>query len=106
MKTLFTVILAIMLCVGVAVAEDMEINTTVDQVVTKLDRNKVEYTRCIITEMREKNGIPYPKTLAVMFFGEHNARAKALKAGDTIHGIASLGEYKGRQSYTWLSFAE
>ena len=106
MKTLFTVILAIMLCTGLALAEDMEINTTVDQVVTKLDRNQVEYTRCIITEQRTKNGITYPKTLAVMFFGEHNERAKALKAGDSIRGIASLGEYKGRQSYTWLSFAE
>ena len=106
MKRFTIVLLAIMLCTGVAVAEDLEVNATIDSIVTKLDVNQNEYTRCFITETREKNGIPYDKQLAVMFFGEHNATAKTLKAGDTIHGIASLGEYKGRQSYTWIAFAK
>ena len=106
MKTLLIAVLAIMLCVGVAVAEEIEINTTVDSVITKLDRNGNEYTRCIITEQREKNGISYQKTLAVMFFGEHSATAKTLKAGDSLHGIADLGSYQGRESYTWLAFAK
>ena len=105
MKILF-VILAITLCAGVAVAEEMEINTTINDIVTKIGSNGQEYTRAIITEQRSKNGIAFKKELAIMFFGEHNATAKTLSAGDTLHGIADSGLYKGRESYTWLGFAK
>jgi hypothetical protein len=105
MKILF-VILAIMLCAGVAVAEEIEVNTTIDRIVTKLDQNGQEYTRAIITEQRTKNGIAFERTLAIMFFGEHNAKAKTLSTGDTLHGIADSSLYKGRESYTWLGFAK
>lgn len=108
MKQLLTVCLVLL--VGLfavnALAADAMLETTVDSVTVALDKNGTEYVRCIITEQRTLNGVTYPRSLPLMFFGSMVEAGKQLKAGDQIKVIASYREYQSRPSYTALQLVE
>ncbi|MBI9082720.1 MAG: hypothetical protein JEZ11_03925 [Desulfobacterales bacterium] len=89
--------------VGTAIAADQLLDTKVDSVVTKIDRNGNAYVRAIISEKKEISGVAYDATTAVMFFGEQVAFGKTLKAGSPLKAIVAANEYKGRVSYTVLA---
>ena len=92
--------------INVAMAEDVILNAKVTDVTTALDRHGVEYTRIIITEARELNGVKYTTGVPVIAFGDLSAKAKTLKPGQMLKAIASGSEYKGRWSYTAIAFVE
>lgn len=107
MKRFLCALLAVALIAGFALAADVELNTTITDISFSLDKNGREYARIIIQEPRQSGSIKYVKSLPVMVFGEEMvAQAKALKKGDTLHCIATLGEYQNRESYTLLAFAQ
>jgi len=98
------VILALMLSVTLAKAEDKILNTKIDSVVTTFDKNHNEYTRFIVTEPRTLSGVKYQKSLAVMAFGNLNEPAKSYQAGDQLKAVVNSKIYNGNESYTVLSF--
>lgn len=106
MKTLMAVCLVLLLSAGMAIAGDAMLETTVDSVTIAMDKNGNEYVRAIITEQRELNGVTYPRSLPLMFFGGMVESGKQLKAGDQIKVIASYREFESRPSYTALQLIE
>jgi len=92
--------------INVAMAEDVMLNNNITNVTSALDKHGAEYTRIIIEEDRELNGIKYTMGVPVMAFGELSAKAKTLKPGDVLKAVASGSEYKGRWSYTAIAFVE
>lgn len=106
MKQWLIAVLVVVLFAGVAVAGDVELNTPITSATLSLDKNGNEYIRLIITENRTTGSIKYTKSIPVMVFGDLVQEAKALKAGDTLHGVATLSEYQGRESYLLLGFAQ
>lgn len=93
-----------MFTVNQAFSADQILDTKVKQVVTKLDKNGNEYTRIMISEMREKNGIKYPADVMVMCFNDTVAKAKTLKVGDNLKAVVSESVYQGRTNYNLVAF--
>ena len=89
-----------LLVVGTAEAGDKLINTTIDSVVTKLDKNGNKYTRAIIKEERELSGVKYQVGVAVMAFGTNSGDLASYKPGDALKAVVAERQYKGRLSYT------
>jgi len=89
---------------GPVFAKDVMLDTQVEQVVTKLDKNGVEYTRFIIQEERDLNGLKYKTDVVVMAFGTSNEKAKTFSPGDKVKMIASINEYQGRKNYNVVAF--
>ena len=103
--SLFAVMLALVLSIGVAYAEDVKLeNVIVDSAVTKIDKKGNEFVRIIFTEQRSIDGIEYPAGTPLMAFGDMVTKAKALKSGDTINVIADRTVYQGRVSYSIRTF--
>ena len=89
-----------------ASATEKLIETKITQAVTKPDKNGNDYTRFIVQEERELNGIEYEVGIPVMSFGELVEKAKTYKEGDTVKAIVSVNEYQGRTSYNVIAFVQ
>lgn len=80
--------------------KDIQISSTH----TAIDKNGNEYVRLIIQEPRELNGFKYNADVVVMAFGTAVARAKQLKAGDTIKAVLAENMYQGKKNYRVQQF--
>ena len=85
-------------------AQDIMLDTKISQAVTKLDKNGNEYTRFIIQEARELNGVKYNTDVVVMAFGSIVAKAKTYAAGDMLKAVAGSSEYRGNLNYSIKAF--
>jgi hypothetical protein len=99
----------LMFAVGAVSAEILE--TTVNEVVVKTDKNGKEYVRLIIPVTKTESGITWDDTLPAMVFsnGSDTSQveyAKTLKPGDKIKCAVKMRKYEGREYYTILKFAE
>jgi len=92
----------ITLAAGMTIAADKILDTTVRDVKQAIDKRGVEYTRMIVTDQRELNGVKYETDCALMAFGDASKEAKLVKAGSKIKAIVSAKEYQGRTSYTLI----
>lgn len=92
--------IAFMVMVPVAQAEDIRIDATVDSVTVSTDKNGNQYVRIIIIEARDLDGIEYKAGTPVMFFGENVETGKQLQKGDKISAIVNKQMYRGSPSYT------
>ena len=96
------IMLVLSLSIPAAHAKDVVIKAQVTSVTKALDKNGNSYTRIIVEESRELNGIAYTSGVPVMAFSEIAGQVKGLKAGDTLHVIAAKRTFEGRDSYTIL----
>jgi len=107
---IITVIAIMVMCsvmLSDARAQDTLINTKVESVTTKVDKNGNDYTRIIVKEDRELNGIKYQIGVPVMVFGDELvSKARTLTKGDQLKAICSINEYKGRKNYQMIAFVE
>lgn len=106
-KIILLVLVAMLSMTGLAIAEDVILDTTINVAVEAMTKNDNPYVRFIITEPRELNGVQYNKQLPVMAFGDMVEPAKALKVGDNLKCVANFRKLPdGRESYTILSFIQ
>lgn len=109
MKKTFAVIIALFALVcftGVALATEVELDKTVNQIVFKKDKNGNEYARIIVSDKRELNGVTYNKDVSVMAFGPMVPKVKSLKKGSHLKGIATVNEFRGGTSYQLLELIQ
>ncbi len=94
-----------MFCVvtGSVYAADKIIQTSIEKVTTKLDKNGNEYVQIIIKEGRELNGVKYKTDVVVMCFGSTADAAKDLKVGDPLKAVVAENEYRGRLNYNLVA---
>jgi hypothetical protein len=100
-------VLALIMIIGLAFvntasAQEKLLDTEIQQMVIKKDKNGDEYVRFIIKEPRNFNGIDYEMEIVTMAFGSTVTKAKTLKEGDTLKAIAQVGEYQGSTNYRIL----
>jgi len=91
---------SLMLAPAPASAEDQLLTAKISSVVQAKDKNGNAYTRVIIEEQKELNGVKYTTGVPVMFFGDMAAKGAQLKTGGTFKGIVSSRDFNGRTSYT------
>jgi len=103
LMAIFTVLMIVSFSTP-AFAQDVLLDTEISQAVTKLDKNGVEYTRFIIQEERDLNGIKYKTDVVVMAFGTTVEKAKTYAAGDNLRAIAGTNEWKGSLNYNIKAF--
>lgn len=89
-----------------AIAGDIMIDKKIKSVTFKKDKNGNEYARIIVTEPRELNGVHYVKDVVVMAFGDTVAKAKTLKQGTNLKGVATAQEYRGNVTYHLLEISK
>jgi hypothetical protein len=89
-----------------ASAKDLLIEGIADSVVNKLDKRGRPYTRIIITEQRQIQGISYNASVPVMFFQELAKPAAEIEKGQSFRAIVQKREYQGRTSYTALALID
>ena len=89
-----------------AFSADIMLDTKINQVVTKNDKNGNPFTRFVISETRDMNGVAYQVDTIVMCFGSTVDKAKTFKAGDTLKAIVSQNEYQGRLNYNLIAFVD
>jgi len=82
-----------------ATAADKLIQTTVQDVVKKLDKNGNPYVRIMINEKRSLNGVEYEAGVMVMAFSETVAAAEALQKGQEFKAVVAENDYRGNKSY-------
>jgi saccharopine dehydrogenase-like NADP-dependent oxidoreductase len=89
-----------------AMAADQLITAAVSNVKIAKDRNGAEYVRLMVETPKELNGVQYTTGSPAMAFGQLVAKAKTVKAGQTIKMIVSEKDFNGRTSYTVIKFLE
>lgn len=107
MKQIFTVIAVMFMLFTFAtavLAEDVNLNASVERAIVKKDKNGNPYVRVLIQDQKELNGVTYDKTVSAMAFGDMVAPASKLKKGDKLHVIASKSDFRGGTSYQILKF--
>ena len=104
MFTLAIVLLTLLSFAGLVLAEDVQLNSPVEKVVIKKDKNGDTYARILIKDAKEMNGVSYNKDTSAMAFGDMVADAKKLKKGETLKCIASKRDFRGGTSYQVLKF--
>ena len=112
LKLNFTLGLALVLAliVGMAFAvtptfaADTILETTVQDITVKPDKNGNDYARIRIQEDRTLQGVAYKADVMVMVFGTAVEDAKKLSAGDRFKAVASIGEYRGNKNYRVVQF--
>jgi len=82
-----------------ATAADKLIQTKVQDVVKKLDKNGNPYVRIMINEKRSLNGVEYEASVMMMAFNETAAMAEALQKGQEIKAIVAENDFRGNKSY-------
>lgn len=103
MKKIVLMAMALLVITVSSAHADKLIVTKVDQVTVKLDKNGNEYTKFLITEDRELDGIKYKATTNIMCFQPLSNEVKQTKAGSTIRLIVKPQTYQGNQSYTGIA---
>ena len=94
--TLFVFLFSLLSFAGIVLAEEVTLNTPVEQVIVKPDKNGNVYVRVVFLDSKKLNG--------AMAFGNQVAAASRLKKGDTLNVIASKSTYRGGTSYQILKF--
>uniref|UniRef100_A0A6M3KXI9 Uncharacterized protein n=1 Tax=viral metagenome TaxID=1070528 RepID=A0A6M3KXI9_9ZZZZ len=103
---LFTVCLCLAAFIAPSFAEDKIITAKIQSVVQAKDRNGNAYTRVIVEEPKELQGVKYVAGVPAMAFGATAGPASALKAGGILKAVVSEREFNGRSSYTILSIIQ
>jgi len=111
MRKTLSVLLAIFVLIFAVNAMAEVIETTVNEVVVKTDKNGKEYVRLIIPITKSESGITWDDTVPAMVFsnGENTSLveyAKTLKPGDKIKCAVKKRIYQGSEYFTILKFAE
>lgn len=110
MKRMYTLLLIIaisIIAISAATAiADQVITAPIDQVITKLDKNGNEFTRIMITESRELQGIKYQTQVPILCFSNTNEAARNLKKGQTIKAVVRAQQYQGSTSYTAIAIVK
>jgi len=108
MKRLIAILMVMaVLCCAMTIpafAEDVILKAKIVSATQAVDKNGNAYVRLIINESRTLQGHAYNTGVAVMAFGANAKTAMNMKAGDTLHCIADGRDYRGRKSYTVISF--
>lgn len=100
------IVILILSMITIASAEDKLIDTKIDSIVTKLDKNGSEYTRIMIMEKRELSGVKYDATVPVMCFQPVSDQVKTMTKGTKIKMVVRPQEYKGNISYTAIALVK
>ena len=80
-------IVALTFTISTAWAVDEQITSTIDSVITKLDKNGDEYARIVVTvDTSLANGVAYKREKMLMVFGELAQKAKLMTAKQTQLG--------------------
>jgi len=112
MKKLTVIMIIAVLAIGtlgslsIAFAADKLLDTKIESITVKNDKNGNPFARIIIKEARKLNGVAYETTVPVMVFGDLVASAKVLKAGETLKAVVSQNEYQGRMNYNVIAFIQ
>ena len=87
---------------------DQILDTTIESVTVKNDKNGDEYVRYIVLEKANLNGVEYTKGISLTGFSSSidMTQAKEYKAGDPIKAIVTPGDWNGRKTYTLVAFIE
>ncbi len=102
-RIIFIVAVLALVSFGTAVfAEELIIEKKVNAVTFKKDKNGNEYSRIIVSEKKELNGVAYNKDVSVMAFGDQVATVKTLKKGDTFKAVVADNNFRGNTSYQLL----
>jgi len=80
-------------------AKDKIITTEIQKVYHKQDKNGEPYTRLVISEKRQLNGIEYPASVLLMAFSDVSDQVANLSAGDKLKAIVSESQYNGSVNY-------
>lgn len=89
-----------------AAAKDLVLESTIQTMTVKNDKNGNEYVRFLIPVEKSLNGIAYTTTASVMCFSETAEMAKTYKEGDKFKAIVAENEYQGRMGYNLLAFVK
>lgn len=86
---------------------DMMLNTNIERVISKTDRNGNPYTMLIVPVERQLEGVAYTDTKPLMVFSDKLTEIEGLKEGDAIKAIVSFRTLKdGRESYTLIKIVK
>jgi hypothetical protein len=89
-----------------ASAAEVLLNTEIETVQVRQDKNGNEYAMFVIKLDKTLNGVAYTTDAVVMAFGDMVAAAKEYQAGQMLKAIASTNQYQGRTNYNILAFVE
>jgi len=98
MKKIIAIILTSFLMAGMAYAKDKVIEKEIVSITQNFDKNGNEYTRLLIKEDKQLNGVKYSIDTPVMAFGKI-AGIEGLKTGKNLKAVVSEQEYRGNKSY-------
>ena len=88
------IVYAVIFTVGVACAADKVINAKIDTISQHIDKNGAPYTRIMILEPRELQGIRYETGIPVMAFGSISEEANKLIPGEQLKAVVSERTYQ------------
>lgn len=90
--------------VSLAQAGDVVLEAKIQSSAIAKTKTGSPYVRLIIEEERSLNGVTYMAGVPVMVFDETLIqKAKNLKTGNVLKGIASESQYHGKTSYVLLA---
>ena len=75
------------------------IDKRIENIIFKKDKHSNEYARIIVNETHTLNGISYDRGVRCMVFGDLVAKARMLKKGQRLQGIARIFDDKFGVSY-------
>ncbi len=82
-----------------AIAGDQLIDTKIEKILVKVDKNGADYVIIIIKENRVLNGINYKADVVVTAFGTQVEGASKLTEGDNLKAICQETSYQGSKNY-------
>ena len=75
------------------------IDKRIEAIFFNKDKHSNEYARIIVNETHMLDGIPYDRGVRCMVFGDLVAKAKTLKKGQRLQGVARIFDDKYGVSY-------
>jgi hypothetical protein len=75
------------------------IDKRIEAIFFKKDKHANEYARIIVNETHTLNGIPYDRGVRCMVFGDLVVKARMLKKGQRLQGVARIFDDKFGVSY-------
>jgi len=97
------VVLSFIISLPALYAGEKVIDLKITDIVSKMDKRGHEYTRAIVEEAKELQGVKYTIGVPVMGFGAQNEELKTYRSGQNLKAVVSSREYQGRESYTLIS---
>lgn len=104
MATMFSLLWVFLCAVPMAQADEVLINSKIDDVRCKVSKKGNDYAMLFITETKEISGYQYQKQIPIFAFGDLAAQAKHFKPGDTVKAIVTENEYNGNKNYRAVLF--